>query len=152
MSINTTALGTAKEIEKFNSTNYRYKIVVKAKNKNKLEYHQSADYTSKVLGKLEDGKTYYSDEQKHSSSWNEYYWHLEDPKGWIAESEALDKCTITQEKRDVRWDIVTSDKKRIVVRTAADPKSDQIKVLVEGAKIVATKTVTGTDGKKWYYI
>ena len=152
MSINTTALGTAKEIEKFNSTNYRYKIVVKAKNKNKLEYHQSADYTSKVLGKLEDGKTYYSDEQKHSSSWNEYYWHLEDPKGWIAESEALDKCTITQEKRDVRWDIVTSDKKRIVVRAAADPKSDQIKVLVEGAKIVATRTVTGTDGKKWYYI
>ena len=152
MSSNTTVLGTAKEIEKFSSTNYRYKIVVKSKNKNKLKYRESADYTSKVLGNLEDGKTYYSDEQKHSSSLNEYYWHLEDLKGWIAESEAVDKCTITQEKRTVRWDIVTSDKKRIVVREAADPKSDQIKVLVEGAKIVATKTVTGTDGKKWYYI
>ena len=147
-----TGLGTSRNTDFFNKTNYRYKIVVNATNKNKLQCHKDPDYTSKVVATLENGKTYYSDEQAFASKWNEYYWYVNDLKGWIAESEAVGKCTLTQEKRTVKYNIVTDEKNKIIVRKKPDKKSDQVKLLIEGAKIVGTKIVKGTDGKDWYYI
>ena len=150
-----TTFGTAAGNNKYSSTNYRYKIEMKNNKDYKLDCYKSPDHDSKVVGSLEPGKTYYSNEQKYSKNWTEYYWYINEKKGWISESEAWYKCTITQEKHTVRYDLVSSKKKNTIVYSDFNKyNSFQVKVLVKGAKLVATKVEedTGIDGKKWYYI